>query len=239
MKSLAFCAALVAVFALCLPAWSVPPIAKWSQPVDTTNALFGEESQAVVTPPSDVRSADDWKCTDGTPITAIKWWGDYHRYLDTQSGPVAAPSVLPIAFILRQYNNKVADPTDPASFSMPDGAPIQEVVIPFAKCNQTFFQTVSSGTFGQIHIFSYAVTLDTPWTQTKDSIYWLSVQAQYDVDPLVPGPPPGSYLHWEWLSTPTADFLGTALISYDAGATWTNPFARRSSTSPLNSIRSI
>jgi len=220
MKNLVFCIALVAVFALCLPAWSAPPIAKWSQPVDTTSAVAGQVSQAVVTPPSDTRSADDWKCTDGTPITGIKWWGQYHRYLDTTAGTVPLPTTLPISFILRQYANDATDPSN----TQPGAAPIVEVEIPIAQCNQTFVQTVYNPVFdSQIHIFSYAVTLTTPWAQTKDSIYWLSVQAKFDVDP-TGGTPPYEFMNWEWLNTPPADFLGTGLVSYDAGAHWSNPF---------------
>lgn len=45
-----------------------------------------------------------------------------------------------------------------------------EVEVPIAECNQAFFQTVATGTFGQVHIFSYAVTLPTPWAQTKHPI---------------------------------------------------------------------
>jgi len=226
MKNLVFSIALVAVFALCLPAWSAPPIAKWSQPVDTTNALFGEISQTnPVTVPSpgvqDDRAADDWKCTDGTPITKIAWWGDYHRYLDTTSGTVDPPTFLPTSFILRQYSNDATDPSN----TKPGAAPIAEVEIPIAKCNQAFVQTVYSPSLdSHIHIFSYQATLDTPWAQTKDTIYWLSIQAKFATNPQEQ-PFPLPFMNWEWLSTPTADFLGTALVSYDAGATWTNPFS--------------
>ncbi|MCX6338942.1 MAG: hypothetical protein NTX71_03360 [Candidatus Aureabacteria bacterium] len=223
MKSLAFYAALVAVVALCLPAWSAAPIVKWSQPVDTTNPVGQISETCPVTVPSpgvqDDRSADDWKCTDGTPITHVRWWGDYHRYLDTTSGTVDPPTFLPTSFILRQYAN---DATDPAN-TIP-GALIKEVEIPIADCNQTFVQTVYSASLdSHIHIFSYEATLLMPWTQEKDSIYWLSIQAKFASNPQEQVPIP--FMNWEWLNTPLGDFLGTGLVSYDAGLTWTNPFA--------------
>ena len=216
MKNLVFCIALVAVFALCLPSWSAPPIAKWSQPVDTTNPL-GLISLVVVTPtPWDYRSADDWKCTDGVPITQIVWWGDYHKYEENNAGPVNSPTVLPISFILRQYKNNATDPanTNPGDL-------VTEVEIPIANCNQTYVTSVqiAAGPPAEyVHIFRYQATLATPWTQEKDSIYWLSVQAKYDQDPAFLIPPP--YMNWEWLNTPPADFLGAGQISYDAGANW-------------------
>ena len=224
MKTLVACFTSCAlIFVLCLAAQSADQT-KWSQPVDTTSALFGEESQ-VSPPPSptpgiwDNRAADDWKCLDGTPITTVKWWGDYHRWLDTETGPVDPPTLQPTSFFLRQYSNDATDPSNTKP-----GTLLNEVEIPLAKCNQAFFQTVSTGVFGHIHIFSYAVTLDTPWTQTQDSIYWLSIQAKFATNPW-DQPEPKPFMNWDWLSTPPGDFLGTGLSSSDAGVTWSNPFS--------------
>ena len=224
MKGLAFCTALVAVIALCLPAWSATPIAKWSQPVDTTNPTSWPSETYPVTIPSpgtlDWRVADDWKCPDGTPITHVKWWGQYHPYLDAQAGPVVAPTTnAPTAFWLRQYANDAADPANTKP-----GALIKEVEIPIADCNQTYVQSVKnpgSDPATYTHIFSYEAALVLPWAQTKDSIYWLSVQAKFAVEPVWAD----GFLHWDWMSTPTGDFLGTGLSSGDAGANWSNPFA--------------
>lgn len=228
MKRLAFCTALVAVVALCQTAWTqAPPVAKWSQPVDTTNPTSWPSETYTTT---DSRIADDWKCPDGAIITHVRWWGQYHPYLVNQAGPVAAPTTnAPTAFILRQYNNKAADPADPTSFGQPDGNPIKEIEIPFADCNQTYFQSVKISVDPApalyIHIFSYEATIALPWAQTKDSIYWLSVQAKFAV-----APDWVEFGHWEWLTTPTADFLGTGLSSSDAGQTWT----KLSDTDKLN-----
>jgi hypothetical protein len=206
-----------------IPIWAqgAPLAAKWSQPVDATlpvGQISQTNPQTVPTPAtSDTKAADDWKCPDGTPITVVRWWGDYHQYLPDQSGSVEPPALLPTSFILRQYANKAADPADPASFEKPDGNPIAEVEIPLAKCNQTFVQTVGD-TPPYIHIFSYQATLDTPWAQTKDSIYWLSVQAKFDVNPQEQVPIP--FMNWEWLNTPPADFLGSGLILWNAAPDW-------------------
>ncbi len=221
MKGLAFCAALVAVVALCQPAWTqAPPEVKWSQPVDTTNPFSYPSETYPVTVPTpttlDWRVADDWKCEDGTPITHVRWWGQYHPYLDTQAGPVVAPTTnVPTVFILRQYANDAADPSNTKP-----GALIKEVEIPIADCNQTYLQSVKiNDTPAYIHIFSYEAAIVLPWAQTKDSIYWLSVQAKFATQPVWAE----GFLHWEWMSTPTGDFLGKGLVSTDGGISWSNP----------------
>jgi len=218
MKTVVTCfVSSAAILVLCLAAQSADQT-KWSQPVDTTYPV-GQRSETChhlyPTPGIwDDRSADDWMCLDGAPITKIAWWGDYHMYLPDQAGTVDPPTVLPTSFIMRQYSNDATDPTNTKP-----GDLITEVEIPMAKCNQTFVQTVSSETFGQVHIFGYEVTLDTSWTQTKDSIYWLQIQAKFDNDPaeILPEPP---YMGWDWLNTSPEDFLGAGVVSYDGGTTW-------------------
>lgn len=222
MKCLAFCAALAAVFALCGPAWSQGQlVAKWSQPVDTTNPTgFPSETYPTTIPSPgtlDWRVADDWKCADGASIAVIKWWGQYHPYLDTQPGPVEAPTTnAPTAFILRQYANDATVPT-----ATKPGALIKEVEVPLADCDQTYVQSVPWPTdpAKYIHIFSYEAAVVLPWPQEQGSTYWLSVQARFATEPVWAE----GFLHWEWLNTPTADFLGKGLFSTDGGATWLNP----------------
>ena len=224
MKGLAFCAALAGVFALCGPAWSQSQlVAKWFQPVDTTNPTGYPSETYPTTIPSpgtlDWRVADDWKCTDGASITLIKWWGDYHMYEVNNPGPVGPPTLLqPTSFILRQYTNDATVPT-----ATKPGTLIKELEIPLADCNQTYVQSVKqpgSDPANYIHIFSYETTVVLPWTQDKDSTYWLSVQAKFSVQPSLMD---HGFLHWDWLNTPTADFLGKGLLSTDEGITWSNP----------------
>lgn len=222
MKGLAFCAALVALLALCGPAWSQSQlVAKWSQPVDTAHPIGYPSETYPTTIPSpgtlDWRVVDDWKCTDGSPIAVIKWWGQYHPYLETQPGPVAAPTTnAPTAFILRQYANDATVPTNTKP-----GTLIKEVEIPLADCDQTYVQSVPWPTdpAKYIHIFGYEATVVLPWAQEEGSIYWFSVQAKFATEPVWAD----GFLHWEWLNTPTADFLGKGLVSIDGGTTWSNP----------------
>lgn len=218
MKKMLMCAAFAAVVGLCLSA-TATPVPKWTQPVDGTTNMFSWMSETWPTPtPVDLRVADDWKCEDGAPITTIKWWGQYHPYLDSNPGPNVPPPTVnpPTAFILRQYENDATDPANPK----PKGTPIAEVEIPMASITQTYVSSVQwqpGPPPMYVHIFSYEVTLATPWAQTKDSIYWLSVQAKFAYEPsFVEG-----FLHWEWMSTPAGDFLGRGLSSGDGGTTWT------------------
>lgn len=227
MKGLTFCAALAAAFALCGPAWSQSQlVAKWSQPVDTTNPAGQISETCPVTVPTpgvqDDRSADDWQCMDGEPITVVKWWGDYHKYEENNAGPVAPPALQPTAFILRQYANDAADPSNTKP-----GTLLKEMEIPIADCNQTYVQSVKVADgppAAYVHVFSYQATLILPWAQEKDAIYWLSIQAKFATNPQEQ-PFPLPFMSWEWLYTPDADFLGTGLVSYDAGVTWMNPYA--------------
>ena len=218
MKKMLMFAAFAAVVGLCISA-TATPIPKWIQPVDTTTSMFSWMSETWQTPtPVDARVADDWKCVDGSPITTIKWWGQYHPYLDSQTGPVVAPTVNPpTSFILRQYENDAT--TDPAN-PQPKGTPIAEVEIPIANVTQTYVTSVAwqpGPPVVYVHIFSYETTLSTPWAQTKDNIYWLSVQAKFAYEPVWAE----GFLHWEWMSTPPGDFLGRGLSSGDGGSTWT------------------
>ena len=183
------------------------------QPVDMTNPL---EYESQVSPGGDLRVADDWKCSDGQPIALVKWWGTYHMYEVNNAGPVSAPTALqPTDFILRQYTNAGTAPnTKP-------GGEDRTTTLPLANCKQTYVQSVEYPTGNTpktyTHIFSYEATLPSAWAQTKDSIYWLSVQAKFDTMPNVT---PYGFAHWGWLSTPPGDFLGTGQSSVDV-VNWT------------------
>jgi len=201
MNRVVICAVAAAALAMCASAMAGSVI----QPVAMTNSF---EWPSLVDPNGGSRVADDWKCTDGQPIVAVKWWGNYHPYADGMPGVVAPPGFQPTAFILRQYADNNGQP----------GTLLKTVEVPRAQCRQTHVGMAAiEGGFSR-HVFSYQATLAQPWTQTKGSVYWLSVQAKYsrpiewDLD---------GYAHWGWMSTPPGDFLGTGHDSAD-GITW-NP----------------
>ncbi|MCX6356101.1 MAG: hypothetical protein NTZ78_14545 [Candidatus Aureabacteria bacterium] len=212
MKTLVTCfVSCVSILVLSLTAQSADQT-KWSQPVETTYPA-GQISQAAPRPAplqaENDRAADDWLCTDGASIVKIVWWGDYHPGNMDSPNPSPIPTPQPSGFWLRQFKNNATDPANTTP-----GDLITEVQIPLEKCNQTYVTSVNEGddTYPRwIHIYSYEAVLDTPWTQTKDSIYWLSIQAVFAEPPIN---------HWEWLNTPPEDFLGTGVISYDGGTIW-------------------
>ncbi len=182
------------------------------QPVDLTADQLEWPSEAhpsTFFPPAvDWLIADDWKCDDGQPIIVVKWWGTYHPYKTDVTGPVEPPAFQPTGFILTQYADNAGAP----------GATLNEVVMPIADCNQAYAGTATiTGPFYS-HVFGYQVTLPAPWTQTKDSIYWLSVQAQFTRDPDITT---DGFVHWGWVSTPPGSFEGRGQQSNDGGDIWT------------------
>ncbi|MCX6357770.1 MAG: hypothetical protein NT045_07870, partial [Candidatus Aureabacteria bacterium] len=165
MKKLLICfISCASILALCLAAQAADQV-KWSQPVDKTYPV-GQLSQAAPRPSplqaQDDRAADDWMCQDGSPITRIVWWGDYHPGNMDSPNPSPIPTPQPTGFWLRQYKNNAANTTP--------GDLITEVQIPLEKCNQTYVTSVNEGDGiypRWIHIYSYEAVLDMPWTQTK------------------------------------------------------------------------
>lgn len=214
-------ACLAAMLALSVPAWAqVPPAAKWSQPVDETTPWSSLSTKAPPPHvPTDWVSADDWRCTDGLPVTRVRWWGEYHSYKMDEPGPVDASDITnPARFILSWYRDVPADPNDPGSYSKP-GEQLATEDIVLAKVNQTYVKTVQIQLGGEptpryIHIFQYEAELLAPWEQEKDAIYWIAIQADFDSEP---------ERDWEWLTT-AADgtpLIDNAVYSQDQGTTWT------------------
>lgn len=191
--------AVAAALAICLPAMGGSVI----QPVDTTSPKDDWPSQKYI-PDGDERVADDWTCTDGRPISTIKWWGAYHVPPGSPN-PVGPPSHQPYWFVLKQYANSGGAP----------GTEIATATILPDYLTQTFVQSVERAPGQVVHIFSYTATLRTPWTQEKGGTYWLGVQAEFSHKPTYAA---DGFEHWAWLSTPHADSLGAGGRSRVGGA---------------------
>ncbi|MCX6354858.1 MAG: hypothetical protein NTZ78_08145 [Candidatus Aureabacteria bacterium] len=211
-KLVCFVACSLFVFALALPGYAAQT--EVSQPVDQVYPVGIGASKDMAY--SDMAAADDWRCTNGMPITKFRWWGEYHPYRPDYSGPVDASDIPnPSYFILRLFKNDSSDP----AFNKP-GEKLYETQVFIEDAHQTFVATVDSHFWSPgpyyCHIFSYDVdvaTMELAWWVEKDQIYWFEIQAVFEEVPIA---------HWAWLTTdPSNGANSQAVVSYDGGATWT------------------
>ena len=152
--------------------------------------------------------ADAWKCTDGLPISVVRWWGTYHSPLEAGKHPDHTPPAFqPTAFILKMYDDAGGVP----------GAVKHEAEIEAGKCNQAFAgEAAVNGGFYQA-VFGYVAALETEWQQEKDKTYWLSVQAKFDREPVIGT---DGFVHWGRVSTVPGDTLPHGGQSSVDGTTW-------------------
>ena len=123
-------------------------IVKWAQlPDPEGNALA---SQYAADYPFDARSADDFFCSDGTPIVEVEWWGDYWN-----------PGEPPYAeyFVIRFYSDVPGPP-----YSHPGDLLYEEDCLVYTED--------PDGT-----IYHYTQELALPFEQEAGEICWISIQA--------------------------------------------------------------
>jgi hypothetical protein len=96
-------------------------------------------------------SADDFLCEDGTPITAVEWWGQYWN-----PGYVISPDY----FVIRFYDDVPAPP-----FSHPGNLLYEEYCYDYNEEYDAYYD--------QYHYFQ---DLIVPFEQQPGLIYWVSFQ---------------------------------------------------------------
>jgi hypothetical protein len=123
-------------------------IAKWAQLPDSLGKHVA--SQYAADYPFDARSADDFACTDGTPIVKIEWWGDYWN-----------PGEPPFAdyFVIRFYSDVPGPP-----HSHPGDLLYEEDCL-------VYVEEPAGG------IYRYEQDLALPFEQQAGETYWISIQA--------------------------------------------------------------
>ena len=167
------------------------------------------------------RVADDWWC-DGRPITAIRWWGSYAGW-DEYFPPPPPPENQPVSFTLRWYTDVPAG-YEGIPFSRP-GHELTNITVTLADYgvrpvppgwvsweyygpNFLFFSDQFE------HEYEYLVELPEPWNEKEGTIYWLSIEANYEI---VVEPPP---FPWGWTTTdPVNNWHDDAVIS-EYGSAW-------------------
>lgn len=128
--------------------------------------------------------ADDWKCLRRTPVTAIVWWGSYIGYnyyaCTTQFMPLP---VQPDRFTLTIWTDvPVTDPNNTLGFSHPGRAVWQFTTARYDEVLVGNDRNPQGA--AQEPVFRYSVRLpEGRWFQQPgfEQVYWLSVQAIYDV----------------------------------------------------------
>jgi hypothetical protein len=169
---------------------NAPP--KWSQPpviYASTNSFNGWNQYSVYGATNIV--ADDWVCTNGTPVTDIHWWGSFIGWSASN-----LPPVMPGMFVISIWDD------------VPKGAGV-----PFSHPGVCLTNIYSTSAFPVFAGWDYdprnpnappdacfKYTLDlTPdqWFRQKPgtNTYWLSIAAQYPAGPVVDYP-------WGWKTRP-------------------------------------
>lgn len=152
-----------------------------AQPAATPTTLFdsrltsptalsnSQTSQRGTTVPNWVQTFDDFTLASGGTVTRFEWQGIY--CVTTVGAPAPAPTAS--SFTLAFY---------PDASDAPDTANALSVATyPIARVAQTLV-TTNQGTCGaasptSIPLYSYTVTLDSPFVASPGARYWVSVQA--------------------------------------------------------------
>jgi hypothetical protein len=154
-------------------AGTVPP--KWSQrPQSYTPAnWYNGWDQPSIDGQNFV--ADDWVCTNATPVTDIHWWGSFLNWQSTNT-----PPQLPDAFWIRFYNDV---PKQVDGFSHPSNL-VWQVYCTNSICSFAGWDLdprTTNGALDACFEFYQVLTPDKWFTQPPGTnTYWLSIAAVYN-----------------------------------------------------------
>ncbi len=155
-------------FALTVEAVPHPPVPepiKWQQRPDMkagVNIKSDPQQRATV--------ADDWLCLDGSPVTALHFWGSYPGWQPDPEAPATPPGVK--AFRIQIYSDVPA--SGPDSFSRPGHLLYETWVEEFME---TYVGPIELP-WGEIeHKFRYDMELPRIFWQKQGTVYWLNISA--------------------------------------------------------------
>lgn len=194
---------------------------KWAQPPDMLKGVnmpsFNYPEQD---PAQQFIRADDWLC-DGRRVTDIHWWGSYLGYMSNSNGPVLPPAFgpsKPLGFAIGWYTDVPTNITQ--AYSQP-GTLLASLFVPLTNCHEVYYGTVlqdwPQGTTNYEHEFQYYADLldiSTPWLETNDVVYWLSIHALFQANP----EPGGIHQGWGWKTTPLTNRWNDASVFSDAAS---------------------
>lgn len=153
-------------------------IRNWGHYEDVNSVFVSEK------PMSETLVADDWRCLRRTPITAVVWWGSYIGYNYQAGGSTFMPlPVQPDRFRLRIWTDVAAtDPCNPLGYSHP-GDIVWEYMTNKYDEVLVGYDKYPHGAPAE-PVFRYSVPLPENHRFQQpgyEQVYWLSVQAVYDV----------------------------------------------------------
>lgn len=161
--------------------------------------------------------ADDFVAPDNLQISGISWYGSYPGYKETSSASTAPPKDKPVSFSIAIYGFG-----NSGSFPIPGRLIYQEVITIYDEIWHTAQQVWNDATKYE-HEFLYQCSLETPFQINKDSNYFISIQAVYNLSEPT--------YKWGWLNADT--HLNTVSVYKNSSAAdWvrliypkTHPFA--------------
>jgi len=184
---------------------------KWRQParyIANNNNYFGWDEISVhdKTP----LLADDWPCNDDRPVTAINWWGSFKvRPADPgMAGPgwiaPVLPPTPPSGFHIAIWTDVPGHVQDITIFSHPDEMIWEQTCRDyrweFVGFDRDPVPTCGAPPGSPVDAcFRFSVDLNPNFAQDPDnnSVYWLTIAAIYDDDPLNP-----PEFEWGWKTRP-------------------------------------
>ena len=162
------------------------------------------------------RVADDWLC-DGRPITGVRWWGSY---IDN---PQNTPPLggRPDGFVLRWWTD-IPTNKSVAGYSMP-GVEItnavgwlQEYGQPIVTESLLCTSDLSFVQQGMVEYeYEYSMPLPQPWIEKEGNVYWLSIEAFYNVQ----RQPPAFWWGWK-TTTPAWNWNDAAVLMDPTAGMW-------------------
>ncbi len=137
--------------------------------------------------------ADDFKCSDEKPITALSWWGSYLNYKYDPANPNLMPEPVPPAYFLLQIFDDIPAGID-QSFSHPNDVIWTYKAYTYTENMVGFDKNPGNTTEPPREaVFRYSIAIPdaNQFQQTSDqAIYWLSIVAVY--------PPQTRNYYWGW-----------------------------------------
>ncbi|MHC4747807.1 MAG: DUF7901 domain-containing protein [Planctomycetota bacterium] len=190
-------------------------IRRWPYYTDE-NSVATENSSGI--PEITRRVADDWKCMQKTPVTALAWWGSYlnFTYEPCVGGQVVIRPEQPEYFLLEIWNDLPADACIPGSFSQPndiiwqyDANDYEEVLVGYDKNPQ------DQNSPPREPVFMYNVELPDPnwFNQPRvEEKFWLSITAVY---------PNGADPNYDWGWTNHQHVFDANALAETSPGVWT------------------
>lgn len=110
--------------------------------------------------------ADDFADNLSSPVVHIKWWGSY----------IANPNQISVPRFLISFESDI--PVGPGGFSQPGAPLLNQIVTPGALTpgSGTFVETLINGNVPE-HLYQYNAELSVPFSEQKDTVYWLKIVA--------------------------------------------------------------